>query len=1378
MQKLLRGLCIFAGLLLFAATAAAQSNNFQDGFEDGNFAQNPTWSGNIGQYTIIQKTIDGQPNYLLRLHGDSTNGGISYLSAPSTNIVGYWEFYINLDFSPSGGNFADIFLMSDISDLTGSVNGYAVQAGEGGSGDVFRIVRFDDGNKAKIVLSDTTDIHSGGEFRVKVTRKSGGIWSIKVGKGYSGQLFQASGTATDNTYNSANSFGVISTYTSSRAHKFTYDFKIKLPPFNINKVSSSGNTIDVTFNQPLDQSTVQPDDFSVDHKIGMPTSLDFPSPTSIRLNYNKALPSHKYNLSVKNISDQQGTKIADKTISFTVFASFAKGDVIINEFMYDPPVGQDEYVELKNTSTKYLNLQNWQIDDNTDSHTAVISDDPLVLQPDSFLVLSKDTTALYDIYGSRQYIQTSVPALNNVGDDIKIFTKNNDLVDSLSYIADWGGRKVSLERRSDAAPSVKENFGDSPDSSGGTPGLPNEVAPDTTPPSLTNLIISGRQSLMLAFSERLDHSRATDPSNYIFNHGISVSSAQQIAADSVQLQLAAPMTNGIHYQLTVKRQQDIFGNTASAIDTAFTYYKISHPAKGDVFINEFMYDPLKGATEYVELYNPTSKSFNLQGWTINNRGGDRQSITNRQVIIPPDSFVVLAPDRALLGNYPDINLVDLGSHWTTLRNHGDAIVVRDSTGRLLDSLNYTPNWGGSGQALERRSTQAPAVKANFGEDPNGFGSPGSANKVPQDTTPPKLNQIQILNSSTIRLLFSEPLSGSTATDASNYTIKPEEQIHLIAAVQNTVTLYLSGNLQSGQRYMMTVQNLQDIFGNAISAPVSQHETYIKYSGAQRGEVVINEIMRSSEPQFVELYNPTKHNFDLSGWTINDDKTTTTIESRTHILSGGYLVITDSKSMASKLDHAIYLSGMPHLNVHSNDVYIQNENGQIIDSLYYTPSFGGTVAGKSTERIDPEAASNDPANFAASTAASGSTPGVKNSVYKPDHTAPSLKFAGVLSGSNIVVRFNEFIKLTKCTRFSMNNRDLNVMHFDPHNANTITLKNPGSLPSDSKLMLKAANLTDVKGNKAQILTIPVARPAQKGNVVINEIMYDPIKDSDDNLPDQSEYIELRNIAKYAVSLEGVSLHDAPDENGHVRTINFATTQAKYIRPGKTALVYSDTAQSFNKSRVAVFFHLSEKSKNALLRTDRSTLSLKSTSDAVYLAAKNGATIDSVYYDKSWQNLNLASTKGISLERINPEGPSNNPSNWGSSTAKFGGTPGQENSLYQTPGQNKHQKIGISLSPNPFSPDGDGHDDRLFINYKLDDSNYLITVNIYDRYGRKVRTLANDKPTGLHGSLIWDGLKDNGSRNRIGIYIIIFKAHDSENGHKKVFKKTVVLARRLH
>src|SRR5699024_9591602 len=134
--------------------------------------------------------------------------------------------------------------------------------------------------------------------------------------------------------------------------------------------------------------------------------------------------------------------------------------------------------------------------------------------------------------------------------------------------------------------------------------------------------------------------------------------------------------NGRTYQLTIKGQQDIFGNTAASIDTSFTFYKISQPDSSDVFISEFMYDPPSGSTEYIELYNPTNKSFNFQGWMINDNTGTPQIITNSKVVLPPDSFVVLAPDETLLDDYPGINLITLSSRWPSLNNSGDAIVLR------------------------------------------------------------------------------------------------------------------------------------------------------------------------------------------------------------------------------------------------------------------------------------------------------------------------------------------------------------------------------------------------------------------------------------------------------------------------------------------------------------------------------------------------------------------------------------------------------------------------------------------------------------------------------------------------------------------------------
>src|SRR5699024_1887666 len=104
----------------------AQTVNFEDGFEDGDFATAPAWSGSNSKFGVITRSS----NHLLQLQ--DTTGDTAWLSTPSTNTVGYWEFYVELDFSPSGGNNATIFLMSDIANLTGPVNGYALQVGESG----------------------------------------------------------------------------------------------------------------------------------------------------------------------------------------------------------------------------------------------------------------------------------------------------------------------------------------------------------------------------------------------------------------------------------------------------------------------------------------------------------------------------------------------------------------------------------------------------------------------------------------------------------------------------------------------------------------------------------------------------------------------------------------------------------------------------------------------------------------------------------------------------------------------------------------------------------------------------------------------------------------------------------------------------------------------------------------------------------------------------------------------------------------------------------------------------------------------------------------------------------------------------------------------
>ncbi|WP_209388440.1 lamin tail domain-containing protein [Rhodohalobacter sp. SW132] len=546
------------------------------------------------------------------------------------------------------------------------------------------------------------------------------------------------------------------------------------------------------------------------------------------------------------------------------------------------------------------------------------------------------------------------------------------------------------------------------------------------------------------------------------------------------------------------------------------------------------------------------------------------------------------------------------------------------------------------------------------------------------------------------------------------------------------------------------------------------------------DVVINEILYrridSASPQFVEIYNRTEHRFELSGWQLETGRGSAAIGHGITISGDNFLVITDSPHFAGLDDRILYLDGFVPLRTTGDMVVLRDADGAVIDSLTYTPGWGGNRAGVSLERKDPNAISIDPVNWAESRAENGMTPLEQNSRYRPDIEPPKIIFAGYNSKYGILsARFNKFVKQESRTRFFLDGTPITP----------ITGLPPGSelqfhvseIPGNREVELRAENLYDYQLNAAEQLIIPVSRPIESGAVVFNEIMFDPLQDDYDGLPNQTEYIELRNRRNVSISLEGIYLHDRFDENGEVSKMHPESTRSAWIPAGGYALLQAgETGETVASDGNAEFFGFSDELAGHILNFNRATLGLPMAGREVYLADSLGAVIDGVDYSPDWHNPNLVDTKGISLERINPNGETNDPSNWGSSTVPAGGTPGRQNSIFQVPEPVSDSRM-IHLQPNPFSPDGDGHEDHLFINYRFDDPNYMLRVRIFDRYGRLFRSLADSHPAGFEGALVWDGRSDRGITGRIGIYIIHIEAYNSSTGNRVQMKETAVLARQF-
>src|SRR5882724_2432502 len=106
-----------------------------DDFSDGDFTNNPTWSGSTSQFTV---------NTSKQLQLNNSAAGQSYLSVPfaASSLNNYeWQIYIKQSFSPSGTNYGRFYLTSDKADLTQSLNGYYLQFGEALGNDAIELFR-------------------------------------------------------------------------------------------------------------------------------------------------------------------------------------------------------------------------------------------------------------------------------------------------------------------------------------------------------------------------------------------------------------------------------------------------------------------------------------------------------------------------------------------------------------------------------------------------------------------------------------------------------------------------------------------------------------------------------------------------------------------------------------------------------------------------------------------------------------------------------------------------------------------------------------------------------------------------------------------------------------------------------------------------------------------------------------------------------------------------------------------------------------------------------------------------------------------------------------------------------------------------------------
>jgi hypothetical protein len=918
---------------------------------------------------------------------------------------------------------------------------------------------------------------------------------------------------------------------------------------------------------------------------------------------------------------------------------------------------------------------------------------------------------------------------------------------------------------------------------------------DLTAPTIVSATATSATQLDVAFDENVDLTTSQVASNYSVNNGIGVpTTAVRDASDHslVHLTFTNSFVNATIYTLTVSNVQDLNANAITTATTNFSYQPISVPAFHDVVINEIFADPspvigLPNA-EFVEIYNRSTNNFDLNGWAFTD-GTSTGSLPPH--ILGAGNYLILCANADTASFSPFGPTLGISS-WPSLNNAGDNLKLFDAGSNVIDSVNYDISWYHDGvkqnggwtlELINPNSGIGCAASGNWIASVNAAGgTPGTINSVfnnSPDVTGPVLQSVSAIDSMHVELCFNESIDPALLGNVSSYSINPFIGVPVSLSYDTStlrcVTLTLGTSLANNGNYQVVFSTLTDCAGN-LAVPNSGS---FDYHLIQPFDIVINEIMADPDPvvqlpdeEYLELHNTTAYAISLDNWTITVGTTTRILP--TIILSPDSFVVLTSTSAAPLFAgiNVVGVTSFPALTNTGASITIRNQNGMMIHTVTYSDAWYQNTTkangGWSLEQIDPLNPCGGASNWRASNSTLGGTPGMRNSIdaINSDNTKPRLQRVSIITADSIRLYFSEPLDSATLSNVLLYSIDHSIgnplsVHPNPTDFSSCDLKLPLAISQGIIYNVTAAiSISDCVGNSLDVPnTAPFALPqgAVAGDLVINEVLFDPNVGGTD-------FVEIYNNSQKVIDLKTILLCSQDTILNTLTELNVIAPEGYLLFPSQY-LVLSESSAA-----VAMQYPIPTDLNRCLEMANIPAMNVSG--DIVVLADTGFHIIDKLVYLPSWHFPLLQNTKGVSLERIDFNRTTQDATNWHSASETAGfATPTQQNSEYNPSGADDGE---VTITEQLFSPDGDGFNDVVNIDYNFTAPGYVASVTIFDSRGRLVRTLVHSELLGTEkGTISWDGTMDDRTKARVGAYVIYFDVFSSD-GKVKKYKRSCVLA----
>ena len=530
----------------------------------------------------------------------------------------------------------------------------------------------------------------------------------------------------------------------------------------------------------------------------------------------------------------------------------------------------------------------------------------------------------------------------------------------------------------------------------------------------------------------------------------------------------------------------------------------------------------------------------------------------------------------------------------------------------------------------------------------------------EDTTPPTIDDVSVVNETTVVVDFNEDVEETTAEDVLNYWIH-SRVVTITEAVRDDidnsiVTLTVSGMVYGN--YTIEISDVEDLSENGTDGATFN----FTYTAPEMIELVINEINYNPPEagtdtlEFIEIYNAGDNEIDLEGFYFGLG-VTYTFQAGDAVAAGDYFVVcvnaTAFENFYGFAPDAQWSSG--GLSNGGETITLIADDAAVLDEVTYDDAGDWPTLpdgnGPSLELIDPSLDNEYGVNWSPSNADYG-TPGAQNSVYNIDTvvrfnpgTGEYNEDAGTFDLVLSITRPSETVSTTVDVVLidgdaaDINNYTTQSVTF-PVNDNTdqtvtITITDDFDIEAPDTLYFELQNIAG--GNNAGVGTpdqfelIIIDNDVPLPELVINEIYYNAPGDDD-----PYEFFEIYNAGTESVDLEGVYVSEG---------IDYTFPAESSIAVGEY-IVVAFTAATYEGNGYQVFQWTGGALSNG--------------GEDIELRAANGAVIDYVDYGETDPWPSACDGDGPSLELNGTALDNSLAANWSASLVDYG-TPGAENSV---------------------------------------------------------------------------------------------------------------------